>query len=158
MCFLLLALLSALVILIPKPLILWRRHRAGPEKRGEVSKTSGKSSTIRQVFDEDDYEVWFGVILLSYFIKENQVLIDPEPEKQRLILDRIEHGEVQLKEEFNFGEVFVHQVIETIEFVLGRKNYLGRFYLIFRFDFEYSKLSSSLGFVVSSFAACQSVL
>lgn len=88
--------------------------------------------------------------------EENKALNEPA----KMIIPEKSHGHGH--EQFEFSEAFVHQTIETIEFILGKHRYLFAKQLFPnefpRVDLEHSLIPPSLGAESGAQPACQGFL
>ena len=95
-------------MLLPKPIILYIQNSLkGNQNRGQIEEPHRKPLIEREdAFKDNDG---------SHEILVNKFDVEIQEAKKPASSSHGGHGHG----EFEFGEVFVHQVIETIEFVLG---------------------------------------
>lgn len=123
------AVICALLILYPKPFILKCQHknRAAHASREEHN-NSGSSPLLERSGIED-----------------NQIMIEPLTERQKDKVQLLEKGHDPHGHghggEFDFGEVFVHQIIETIEFVLGSISNTASYLRLWALSLAHSQLA-----------------
>eukprot|EP01087_Luapelamoeba_hula_P016075 TRINITY_DN490_c0_g1_i1.p1 TRINITY_DN490_c0_g1~~TRINITY_DN490_c0_g1_i1.p1 ORF type:complete len:835 (+),score=137.67 TRINITY_DN490_c0_g1_i1:141-2645(+) len=111
------AFISVPMMLLPKPLLLRRDHKKKMRARGHVVARKDKGEG------------------------EEERLIDSEAPVQPLP-HAGEEDEEEEEEEFEFGEVMIHQVIHTIEFVLGAISNTASYLRLWALSLAHSELAT----------------
>lgn len=131
---LLASVISVPIMLLPKPLIL--KHRA--EKRARrAARAAGSYGRL-----SDDPEDPMGGLSIAPGAPDGEshsLLVRPDSEA-RLQAASIPHGADE--EVFEFGEVLVHQMIHTIEFVLGAVSNTASYLRLWALSLAHAQLSS----------------
>lgn len=102
MLLILFAVLMIPIMLLPKPIILAMRANSHHHKVGEEQQQPLLNQQSSESMEVDDKNEQFGKDLAKVASGDN-----------------VDQGAAGDDEEHNVGEIFVHQMIETIEFVLG---------------------------------------
>jgi V-type H+-transporting ATPase subunit a len=119
--FLITAAVCAFLILIPKPLILLLKHGG----------SSAPPAGYAQLDDTNVHEK-----LLGEDHKEEGQVVQQAPKPAAPAAGGHGHGD-----HFEFGEVFVHQIIETIEFVLGSISNTASYLRLWALSLAHSQLA-----------------
>lgn len=118
-----LALVSIPIMLLVKPLVLRHRHN--------------KSKAAYEIVRDDDL-----IINKPDHDEDSLHAADPKKEKTPSHGHSGGHGHGHDEEEFEFGEVMIHQLIETIEFVLSSVSNTASYLRLWALSLAHSELST----------------